>query len=141
MSLFGWSNLSYPDWFAAVEMAQAMPGYEKAYTFNGTTIPPTNTSLVLQGLAGYNNYLLGSDQSKTGVSVLQSVISFTKATTPGIDVKGRAGFPTKVWFNGDECAIPDTWPTSGALRVAPKAFVGVLLLLLGTLLFGPFELL
>lgn len=141
MSLFGWSNVTYPDWFAVVDMPKAMAGYENTYTFNGTLVPPTNTSLVVQGKPGYNNYLLGSDQAKTGVSVLQSVISFTKASTPGIDVKGGAGFPSSVWFNGDECALPDTWPTSGALRVTPTAFVGALLLLLGTLLFGPLELL
>ena len=134
MSLFDWSNVTYSDWFAVVEMSNALPGYQSAYTFNGTLVPPTNTSLLVQGVPGYNDYLLASDLSKTGVSVLQSVISFTKATTPGINVAQGGGFPTKVWFNGEECAIPDSFPTSGAFRVTPTGFVAILSVLVGILL-------
>ncbi|KAG0577580.1 hypothetical protein KC19_5G166100 [Ceratodon purpureus] len=141
MSLFGWDNVTHPEWFAVVEMPKALPGFEKAYTFNATKIPPTNTSFVVQGLTGYNNYLLGSNLVKTGVSVLQSVISFTKKLTPGIQVKGRDGFPTKVWFNGEECAMPDSFPTSGALRMASPTVLGVFVLLVCTLFLDPFELL
>lgn len=146
MSLFGWSNDTHPDWFAVVEMPKAMPGFEKAYTFNATQIlaSPSNTSFVVQGTPGYNNYLLGvtSPSVKTGVSMLQSIVSFAKGSTPGIDIKGKDGFPSKIWFNGDECAMPDTWPTSEALRMAsPSTVLAAFLILIWTLSFGPLELL
>jgi hypothetical protein len=83
MSLFGWNNVTYAVWFAVVEVPKAMPGLEKAYTFNATKIPPTNTSIVVQGLEGYNNYLLGNSLLKIGVSVLQSIFLFTKRPLQG----------------------------------------------------------
>lgn len=142
MSLFGWDNTTHPEWFAVVEMAKAMPGFEKAYTFNATKVPPLNTSVVVQGLEGYNNYLLGSSLVKTGVSVLQSVFSFTKKTTPGIVVKGRDGFPTQVWFNGEKCAMPTTFPTSGGLKMATSSSaLTLIVLVLAIVFFGPLELL
>ena len=140
MSLFGWDNVTHPDWFAVIEMPKAVPGFERAYTFNATEIPPTNTSMVVQGLEGYNNYLLGSYVVKTGASVLQSVFSFTKKTTPGIEIKRGDGFPTRVWFNGEECALPDSFPTSGTLRMASPTGLGVVGLLVCTLLLGLFAL-
>lgn len=146
MSLFGWSNITYPDWFAVVEMPKAMPGFEQAYTFNATKIPPTNSSFIVQGLSGYNNYLLGSQLVKTGVSVLQSVLSFTKKRTPEIDSLKGDLFPNKVWFNGMECAMPDTFPTSGALSLASPSLVSTLvstlvLMLVSVLWLGASELL
>jgi hypothetical protein len=60
----------------------------------------------------------------------QSVISFTKKKTPGINVAGEDGFPTKVIFNGEECALPAIRPSSGhKTNAAPFAFVIVLALL------------
>lgn len=142
MSLFDWGNVTYADWFAVVDMPTALPGFEKAYTFNATKIPPKNTSIVVQGTDNYNNYLLGANLAKTGVSVLQSVLSFTKKTTPGIVVKGRDGFPTQIYFNGEKCAMPEYFPTSGAgLRIAAPSALGVLVLVICTFFFGPFELL
>ena len=98
--------MTHPDWFAVIEMPKAMPGFERAYTFNATT----NTSMIVQGLEGYNNNLLGSYLVKTGVSVLQLVLSFTKKTTRGIEIKNGDSFPTRVWFNGEECALSDFIP-------------------------------
>lgn len=136
MSLFGWDNTTHPEWFAVVEMPTALPGFEKAYTFNATKIPPKNTSLVVQGLEGYNNYLLGSSLVKTGVSVLQSVFSFTKKQTPGIVVKGKDGFPSQIWFNGEKCAMPDSFPTSAGFRTvaAPGLLLTIVLVIFQLLL-------
>jgi hypothetical protein len=55
-------------------------------------------------------------------------------TTPGIEVKGGDGFPTRLWFNSDECAMPDYFPTSrgGALRMGSPTALGVFVLVVCT---------
>ncbi|CAI8610715.1 unnamed protein product [Vicia faba] len=126
------------DWFAAVQMDKATAGFEKMYSFNGSAIEinGVNNTIIMQGLEGLN-YLVGEtdgadprrDPRVPGKQ--QSVMSFTKKTTPGISVVHGDGFPTKVFFNGEECSLPSVFPTSSASK---KEFSFANLILLPLLL-------
>lgn len=141
VTLFNWEDVGMPEWFAAVVMGKAYDGFEQAYSFNATAIG--NSTIFMQGRQGFN-YLLkesnvsGSDYPVPGKQ--QSVLSFTKKTSRDIDVVGGDGFPSKVFFNGDECAMPQRIPSLGvrnnvnrgalALLLCPVASTLLLLLLL-----------
>lgn len=118
ITLFNWDETAYPDWFVAVKMDKAAPGFEKMYTFNASALEGVNNTIMMQG-AFQNTYLLaetdGNDPTKDPKvpGKQQSVISFTKKSTPGINVIGGDGFPTKVFFNGEECSLPSVFPSSG----------------------------
>lgn len=137
VTLFNWEEVSFADWFMAVKMPKAYDGFESMYSFNGTAMG--NDTIFMQGLPGLN-YLVGevdganpaNDPRVPGKQ--QSVISFTKSQTPGIDVPSGDGFPTKVYFNGEECSLPDMIPTGGAFKIGGVSmvfllFVSVLVLL------------
>lgn len=135
ISLFNWDDNVFADWFAAVQLDKVTPGFEKFYSFNGSVLPESNNTLFMQGFP-HLNYLLAErdgdnprkDPRVPGMQ--QSVISFTKKNIPGINVAGGDGFPTKVIFNGEECALPAIRPSSGhKTNAAPFAFVMVLALL------------
>lgn len=120
MTLFDWSNTTYADWFTVLELPKAYTGFEKAYSFNAFPMPllndtSPNTSIIAQGLPGFNNYLMA--QTNLSAGKLQSVLSFTKSSTPGLSEDGY--WPQKVYFNGEECAMPDYFPTNGAIRNSP----------------------
>lgn len=140
MTLFDWSNVTYPDWYAVVEMDKAYQGLQQAYSFNATKLglvnntgqEIVNNSFVVQGLPGLN-YLMAAQNFTSGK--LQSVISFTKDTTPGIEIPLGDGFPTKIWFNGEECVLPDFIPSS-AIRVMVVPGVLGFLLALCVFMFG-----
>ncbi|WCJ43220.1 COBRA-like protein 10 precursor [Euphorbia peplus] len=113
ITLFNWDQIPFEDWFAAFELDKAYRGYENVYSFNGTKLPRKKT-IFLQGLKGLN-YLMGetngSSASKPRVpGKQQSVISFLKKRTPGIKVAAGDGFPSRVYFNGEECALPNRVP-------------------------------
>ncbi|GAB4843053.1 hypothetical protein Ancab_013030 [Ancistrocladus abbreviatus] len=121
-TLFNWEDTVFPDWFVAVEMDKAAPGFEKAYSFNGTLVANVNNTIFMQGLSGFN-YLLGETNGSTASDPRvpgkqQTVISFIKKNTTGIKMADGDGFPTKVYFNGEECSLPDILPTSGQLTAA-----------------------
>ncbi|XP_056172647.1 COBRA-like protein 7 [Syzygium oleosum] len=120
VTIFNWDETSFPDWFAAVQMDKAAPGFEKAYSFNGTMleINGANNTILLQGLPGLNYLVAETDGANPQKDPRvpgkqQSVMSFTKKNIAGINVPGGDGFPTKVFFNGDECALPSFYPSSG----------------------------
>lgn len=123
MTIFNWDDMAFVDWFAAVEMKKTALGFERAYSFNGSSLDGVNNNTIfMQGLSGLN-YLVGeSDAAKPEKDPRvpgkqQSVISFTKKNIPGIDIVGGDGFPTKVFFNGEECSLPDVLPTSNSYRL------------------------
>jgi len=139
VTLFNWGETNFADWFTAVQMDKAAAGFEKMYSFNASAIEigGVNNTIIMQGLEGLN-YLVGETNGanpRTDPRVpgkQQSVISFTKKTTPGISVvRGGDGFPKKVFFNGEECSLPSVLPTSGASR---KEFSFATLMLLPLLL-------
>ncbi|EEF39327.1 COBRA-like protein 7 [Ricinus communis] len=137
ITLFNWGETDYADWFAAVQLDKAMPGFEKVYSFNGSVLPNYTNTIFMQGLADFN-YLLAErdgDNPRKDPRVpgtLQSVISFTKKKTPGIDVPGEDGFPTKVLFNGEDCAIPTVRPINSGHKssTAASVFSSILILAL-----------
>ncbi|CAL1354345.1 unnamed protein product [Linum trigynum] len=118
ITLFNWEQVPFQDWFAAIQMGRAYPGYENVYSFNGTRLPRLNKTIFFQGLEGLN-YLVGETNGSRPwdpriPGKQQSVISFTKKQTPGINIPRGDGFPKKVIFNGEECALPRHIPMKGA---------------------------
>ncbi|KAL0457460.1 UNVERIFIED_CONTAM: COBRA-like protein 7 [Sesamum latifolium] len=105
ITIFNWDDFAFADWFTAVELDKGAPGFEAVYSFNGTTLEGVNNTIFMQGLPGLN-YLVGETDAANPQKdprvpgKQQSVISFTKKLTPGINIPAGDGFPTKVYFNG-----------------------------------------
>lgn len=143
LTLFNWGEADIADWFASIELSRAIPGYEKVYSMDGKVLPyPNNDTLFLQGLSGLN-YLIaernGSNPRKDPPlpGSQQTVISFTKKQTPSINVAGGDGFPTKVYFNGEECSLPTILPSNARRQIAaPAMFCSFLSLTLVFILAG-----
>ncbi|KAG2317748.1 hypothetical protein Bca52824_020870 [Brassica carinata] len=93
----------------------------------------------MEGLPGLN-YLVGEVDGKNPSKDYrvpgkqQSVISFTKKLTPGINVGSRDGFPTKVLFNGQECSLPSVLPSSNGRKGHVSTFLLMVLPLLALLI-------
>ncbi|KAI3783213.1 hypothetical protein L2E82_13278 [Cichorium intybus] len=123
MTIFNWGETSFADWFAAVELNKSMAGFEEVYSFNGSRATGSSNTIFLQGLPGLNYIVAEKDGRKPKKDPRvpgsqQSVISFTKKNIPGINVARGDGFPNKVYFNGEECSVPDILPiTSHGLRM------------------------
>ncbi|KAF8029625.1 hypothetical protein BT93_E2140 [Corymbia citriodora subsp. variegata] len=117
VTLFNWEEINFENWFTAIQMKKAARGFQKAYSFNGTFFPELNNTIFLQGLPGLT-FLVGetngtdprADPRVPGKQ--QSVISFTKKLTPGIKVAKGDGFPSRLFFNGEECSLPTYFPTA-----------------------------
>ncbi|CAA6675706.1 unnamed protein product [Spirodela intermedia] len=110
ITIFNWEGYTFKDWFAA-----------RVYSFNGTKLPELHNTLFFEGLPGLNYLMpLSEDKDQSGGSRVpgkqQSVISFTKKLTPGIDIEAGDGFPSRVYFNGEECALPTDIPRADAGR-------------------------
>lgn len=138
ITLFNWEQVNFEDWFVAVEMKKAFPGYENIYSFNGTVVKDINDTLFFQGLPGLN-WLMGivnGSDPKTDPKIpgkQQSVISFRKKLTPGIKIKHGDGFPSKLYFNGEECSLPAEIPTAhGIISSYPPPPVNLVSLILLT---------
>lgn len=141
MTLFDWSDVTFPDWFAVLQMPGAYQGFQQAYSFNATKMPnmngtaPDNTSVMVTGLQGLN-YLMAATNRSAGK--LQSVFSYTKLTTSGM--REQDYFPEKVWFNGEECVMPEGFPLSrsGALPTRPGVLAFAIFLMSCTMAFYDF---
>ncbi|OIW17686.1 hypothetical protein TanjilG_29036 [Lupinus angustifolius] len=135
ITLFNWGDTNFADWFAAVQMDKAAQGFEKMYSFNGSSLKGVNNTIFMQGLPGLN-YLVAEVDGANPLKdprvpgKQQSVISFTKKPTPGINVAHGDGFPTKVFFNGEECSLPSVIPSSGSRKVFSWATLMLLTLVL-----------
>lgn len=141
MTLFNWGELPFEDWFTAIQINRAYPGYENVYSFNGTKIPTLNNTIFMEGLPGLN-YLVGMtngthpDRDPRIPGKQQSVISFLKKRTPHINVAAGDGFPTMVIFNGEECSLPTQLPKrSGGNRSRVGFLSRIILLFLTFVLF------
>ncbi|XP_071687041.1 COBRA-like protein 7 [Rutidosis leptorrhynchoides] len=138
MTIFNWGETSFADWFAAVELDKSMAGFENVYSFNGSKVAGSNSTLFLQGLPGLNYIVAERDGRKPKKDPRvpgsqQSVISFTKKNLPGLNVARGDGFPKKVYFNGLECAIPPILPItsySTQIRIPFGSVLVTLILLL-----------
>ncbi|XVE82225.1 hypothetical protein DITRI_Ditri15bG0130700 [Diplodiscus trichospermus] len=137
ITIFNWDETAFPDWFAAVQMNKATPGFQKMYSFNGTTLElnGVNNTIFMQGLPGLD-YLVGEtdganpqkDPRVPGKQ--QTVVSFTKKSTPGINVAAGDGFPSKVFFNGEECALPSVLPINNSNRKGSTTVLSTILAVL-----------
>ncbi|KAG4929376.1 hypothetical protein AAZX31_17G029700 [Glycine max] len=139
VTLFNWGDTNFADWFAAVQMDKAASGFEKMYSFNATLLDGVNNTIIMQGLPGLNYLVAEADgadplRDPRVPGKQQSVISFTKKTTPGINVARGDGFPTKVFFNGEECSLPSVYPSSSGFRNGFSLATSLLLTLLMILL-------
>ncbi|KAK6230352.1 hypothetical protein QUC31_001870 [Theobroma cacao] len=134
ITLFNWGDSPFEDWFAAVQMNKAFPGYENVYSFNGTKLQSVKNTIFFQGLPGLNYLVAERNGTKRHDPRVpgkqQSVISFTKKHTPGINIRHGDGFPSKVFFNGEECALPDDFPRSAghSSRVSFSAAIFIVIL-------------
>lgn len=134
ITLFNWGEIDIVDWFAALQFARAETGFLTMYTFNGSALPgaPDNTTIFMQGKPGLN-YLQAETDGKNPnkdprvPGTQQSVLTFTKKTTPGIKVARGDGFPTKLFFNGEECSLPSILPNKAYRMSIPTRFFGFLL--------------
>eukprot|EP01018_Ginkgo_biloba_P028192 Gb_32178 [translate_table: standard] len=138
ITLFNWDDYTFADWFTAIEMSKAFPGYEDVYSFNGTKVPGLNNTIFMQGKPGLN-YLNaekdGNDPTRDPrvPGKQQSVLSFSKKPTPGINILAGDGFPKKVIFNGEECALPHIIPSGAGhvvIRIIPTLLVALVILTL-----------
>ncbi|XP_027343304.1 COBRA-like protein 10 [Abrus precatorius] len=116
ITLFNWESYSFDDWFTAIQLNRTFEDFEDVYSFNGTRIPGLKT-VFLHGLKGLN-YLAGEtngthayDPKVPGKQ--QTVISFTKKHEKHFDIM-HDGYPTKVFFNGEECALPPIRPAKSS---------------------------
>ncbi|XP_073005777.1 COBRA-like protein 10 [Typha latifolia] len=121
ITLFNWGDYTFKDWFTAIQMAEAYAGFENVYSFNGTKPVELKNTIFFQGLEGLN-FLVPEEDGKDPLvdprvpGKQQSVVSFTKKKTPGIDIVGGDGFPVRVYFDGEECALPDSIPSGDGYR-------------------------
>lgn len=117
VTLFNWEEINFQDWFVAVQLKIAGPGFQNAYSFNGTLLEEANVNntIFLTGLPGLN-YLMGEtngtnpEKDPRVPGKQQSVISFTKKHLRGIDILKGDGFPSRLFFNGEECVLPTNLP-------------------------------
>ncbi|KAM0952285.1 hypothetical protein DsansV1_C03g0034771 [Dioscorea sansibarensis] len=121
ITIFNWADYTFKDWFSAVRMDKAFDGFEKVYSFNGTKLPKLKNTVFFQGLPGLKYLMPISDGKNPDVDPrvpgkLQSVMSFSKKHTPDIDIIHGDGFPTRVYFNGEECSLPTEMPTGDGHR-------------------------
>lgn len=134
MTVFNWEDEAFEDWFAAVELDKSAMGFKEVYSFNGSALNGVNNTIFMEGLPGLN-YLVGEtdaakpDRDPRVPGKQQSVISFTKKRTPGIDIPAGDGFPTKVFFNGEECSLPSILPSGNSYRLHSSVSASFLLAL------------
>lgn len=123
ITIFNWEDASFADWFTAVELDKAAAGFDAVYSFNGTMLDGVNNTIFMQGLPGLNYLVAETDGANPEKDPRvpgkqQSVISFTKKNIPGINIPAGDGFPTKLYFNGEECSLPKVLPTSSSSRIS-----------------------
>jgi len=77
------------------------------FSFNATTVQPygVNNTAVFWGLKQYNTILGVAGRNGN----VQSELLFAK--TPKFTFSNGWAFPRKVMFNGEECAMPEAFPT------------------------------
>ena len=145
ITLFNWDEKAYADWFSAVQLKKAFPGFEKAYSFNSSRIlknARVDNTIFMQGLPGLN-YLVGEvNGTRPGKDPRipgkqQTVISFSKKNIHGLKISDGDGFPTKLIFNGEECALPTELPKKSSANqhrlAAPSLLLALITFLLLTL--------
>ncbi|XP_041993794.1 COBRA-like protein 10 [Salvia splendens] len=123
VTLFNWGDIDFADWFVAVQLDITGVGFQKAYSFNGTLLKEPNATVFMTGLPGLN-YLVAKtngthpERDPKVPGKQQSVLSFHKKHLGNRPTVDRELFPTKLFFNGEECALPSILPEAGAACAA-----------------------
>ncbi|KAL5097905.1 hypothetical protein RYX36_002232 [Vicia faba] len=138
ITIFNWGETNFADWFAAVQMDKGAIGFEEMYSFNGGLLERLNTTIFMQGKKGLNFLVAEANGSNPRKDLRvpgkqQSVISFRKGKNDEINVVGGDGFPSKVFFNGEECSLPSVFPSNG-LRNELSLYTIMILILLSIIL-------
>lgn len=115
VTLFNWKQNNFQDWFVAAQLKKAGRGFEKAYSFNGTLIRNLNNTIFLEGLPGLTYLMAIANGTNPRRDYLipgkqQSVLSFNKKNLKNLKIEKGDGFPTKLFFNGEECSLPTHYP-------------------------------
>ncbi|KAJ3691844.1 hypothetical protein LUZ61_021008 [Rhynchospora tenuis] len=131
MTIINWDNTSYVNWYVAVKMNPAYTEFFDSDGYNVTTVG--NDTLILMGNVN-SSYLLGvTNKSHPGMH--QGVLLFNQLM--GMNLKGGDGNPVKVYFNGEECTMPegilDDTPSSSGYRPGASS---VIHFILGAFLFA-----
>ncbi|XP_047313048.1 COBRA-like protein 10 [Impatiens glandulifera] len=120
ITLFNWEDINFEDWFVALQFKKSGKGFQKAYSFNGTMLKNPNNTIFMQGVPGMTYLMAETNGSKPGDPRIpgkqQSVLSFEKRFTWGLKVSKGDGFPSRVYFNGEECQLPKDIPTANGRR-------------------------
>uniref|UniRef100_A0A0E0LQ32 COBRA C-terminal domain-containing protein n=1 Tax=Oryza punctata TaxID=4537 RepID=A0A0E0LQ32_ORYPU len=133
-TLFNWEGVDVAEWFLAVVMEkQAYEGFEQAFTFNATAVG--SGMILMKGREGFQYLKRESNMSGVDYPVAgkqQTVLLFSKKRSAG------DGFPSRVLFNGQECAMPQRIPSAAHRRLAllmppPLVFMSSIVLLLSLL--------
>jgi hypothetical protein len=73
MTIFDWSNQTFLDWFPAIELEKAFPGFQQAYSFYATAIPDMNNTILVENFPGLNYFIVAQNFS---AGMLQSVLDW-----------------------------------------------------------------
>ncbi|WJX23461.1 COBRA-like protein 7 [Trifolium repens] len=134
ITIFNWGETNFADWFAAVQMDKGAIGFKEMYSFNGSLLERLNTTIFMQGKKGLNFLVAEANGSNPRrdprvPGKQQSVILFTKKNKDEINVAGGDGFPSKVFFNGEECSLPSVYPSNGLRNEFSSLTITILILL------------
>ncbi|WOH11746.1 hypothetical protein DCAR_0831237 [Daucus carota subsp. sativus] len=140
VTLFNWKENNFQDWFVAAQLKKAGRGFEKAYSFNGTLLRNLNNTIFLEGLPGLTYLMAITNGTNPRKDYLvpgkqQSVLSFNKKNLRNLKIEKGDGFPSKLFFNGEECSLPKIYPIPDFGHKTYANSVLVLLSLAFTVLF------
>ncbi|KAK4439312.1 COBRA-like protein 10 [Sesamum alatum] len=101
--------MDFEDWFIEIQLKRAGAGFQKAFSFSETLHQDLNNTVFLTGLPG-STYLIGetnrthpeTDPRVPGKQ--QSMLLFNMIDTG--HVSERDVSPSRLIFNGEECALP-----------------------------------
>uniref|UniRef100_A0A3Q7FS12 COBRA C-terminal domain-containing protein n=1 Tax=Solanum lycopersicum TaxID=4081 RepID=A0A3Q7FS12_SOLLC len=138
ITLFNWGAVNFVDWFVGIQFKKTGSGFAQAFSFNGTLLRNINDTIFLKGLPGLNYLMAEVDGRKPGDPRVpgkqQSVLRFNKKHLKGIDILKGDGFPTKLLFNGEECALPTHLLAADGRKWHAKSWVIAMITLLTFLL-------
>ncbi|XP_049382399.1 COBRA-like protein 10 [Solanum stenotomum] len=138
ITLFNWGAVNFVDWFVGIQFKKTGSGFAQAFSFNGTLLRNINDTIFLKGLPGLNYLMAEADGPKPGDPRVpgkqQSVLRFNKKHLKGIDILKGDGFPTKLLFNGEECALPTHLLAADGRKWRAKSWVIAIITLLTFLL-------
>lgn len=125
LTIINWDNTSYVNWYVAVKMNPAYSEFYDSDGYNVTTFG--NDTMILMGNVNSSYLLAVNNKSHPGMH--QGVLMFNQLM--GMKLKSGDGNPVKVYFNGEECAMPegilsDTPSSSGYKMGANSVFHFVL---------------